>query len=98
MRPDWGGMVPDRRTSLDVFVGRMAELAQLAEAVARAEAGQPWLATIGGDPGGRKTSLARRCLAGFPELKVLPARAAQAETDLDFGLVDQLLRAAGDAS
>jgi DNA-binding CsgD family transcriptional regulator/tetratricopeptide (TPR) repeat protein len=95
---DWGEMAKDRREPLDVFVGRTAELTQLADAVARAEAGQPWLVTIEGDPGVGKTSLARRCLAGFPGLKVLPARAAQAETDLEFGVVDQLLRAAGDAS
>ncbi len=30
----------------------------------------------------------RRCLAQAPGLKVLTARADQAETDLDFGLVD----------
>jgi DNA-binding CsgD family transcriptional regulator len=58
------------------------------------EAGQPWLVAIEGDPGVGKTSLARRCLAQAPGLKVLSARGDQAETDLDFGLVDQLLRAA----
>ena len=45
-----------------------------------------------------KTTLARRCLAQVPGLKVLSARGDQTETDLDFGLVDQLLRASGDAS
>jgi DNA-binding CsgD family transcriptional regulator len=83
---------------LDVFVGREAELARVAEVVAQAEAGRPWLVSIEGDPGVGKTSLARRCLSGAPGLRVLSARADQAETDLDFGLVDQLLRAAGDAS
>ena len=88
----------DRQVPLDVFVGRAAELARVAEAVAWAEAGQPWLVAIEGDPGIGKTSLARRCLAGVPGLRVLWARAGQAETDLDFGLVDQLLRATGDTS
>ncbi len=83
---------------LDVFVGRAAELARVAEIVARAEAGQPWLLAIEGDAGVGKTSLARQCLAGSPGLRVLWARAGQAETDLEFGLVDQLLRAAGNAS
>ncbi|HEV3295816.1 MAG TPA: AAA family ATPase [Streptosporangiaceae bacterium] len=88
----------ERQVPLDVFVGRAAELARVAEVVTRVQAGQPWLVTIEGDPGLGKTSLARRCLAGVPGLRVLWARAGQAETDLDFGLVDQLLRAAGDAS
>jgi AAA ATPase domain len=52
---------------------------------------------IEGDPGVGKTTLARRCLAQASGLRVLSARADQAESDLDFGIVDQLLRAAGDA-
>jgi hypothetical protein len=63
--------------------------------LSRAEAGQPWLVAIEGDPGVGKTSLARRCLAGTDGLRVLWARASQAETDLDFGVVDQLFRTAG---
>jgi DNA-binding CsgD family transcriptional regulator len=88
--------VQDRQTSLDPFVGRAAELARVAEVMARVKAGQPWLVAIEGDPGLGKTALARRCLAEATGLKVLSARADQAETDLDFGIVDQLLRAAGD--
>jgi predicted ATPase len=90
--------VQDRQTSLDPFVGRAAELARVAEVMARVETGQPWVVAIEGDPGVGKTSLARRCLAEVTGLRVLAARADQAETDLDFGIVDQLLRAAGDAS
>ena len=87
----------DRRVPLDVFVGRLAELAQVAEVLTRVEAGQPWLVAIEGDPGVGKTTLARRCLAQVSGLKVLSARADQAETDLDFGVIDQLFRAAGGA-
>jgi DNA-binding CsgD family transcriptional regulator len=87
--------VQDRQVPLDVFVGRAAELARVAEVVARVQAGQPWLVAIEGDPGMGKTSLARRCLAQAPDLQVLSARADQAETDLDFGIVDQLFRVAG---
>jgi DNA-binding CsgD family transcriptional regulator len=89
--------VQDRQPPLGVFIGRSAELARVAEVIALVEAGQPWLVTIEGEPGVGKTALARRCLAGpgAVGLRVLPARAAQAEADLDFGLVDQLLRAAG---
>jgi len=89
--------VQDRRTPLDVFVGRAPELARVAEVVSRVEAGQPYLVAIEGDPGVGKTALARRCLAGASGLRVLSARADQAETDLDFGIVDQLLRTAGAA-
>ena len=85
----------DRRVPLDVFVGRMAELAHVAEVLTRVQAGQPWLVAIEGDPGVGKTTLARRCLAQVSGLKVLSARADQAETDLDFGVIDQLFRAAG---
>jgi DNA-binding CsgD family transcriptional regulator len=85
----------DRPPPLDPFVGRTAELARMAEVVSRAESGQPWLVAIEGDPGVGKTSLVRRSLAGISGLRVLWARAGQAEADLDFGIVDQLLRAAG---
>jgi DNA-binding CsgD family transcriptional regulator len=87
----------DRPPPLDPFVGRAAELARMAEVVSRAESGQPWLVAIEGDPGVGKTSLVRRSLAGISGLRVLSARAGQAEADLDFGVVDQLLRAAGSA-
>jgi DNA-binding CsgD family transcriptional regulator len=80
---------------LDVFVGRAAELARVAEVMAAAEAGQPWLVAIDGDPGVGKTALVRRCLAGASGWRVLAARASQVEADLDFGLIEQLLRAAG---
>ena len=88
----------DRHVPLDLFVGRTEELARVTEVVTRVGAGQPWLVAIEGDPGVGKTSLARRCLAQAADLKVLSARGDQAETDLDFGLVNQLLRTAGGVS
>ncbi len=90
----------DRRPPQRVFVGRAAELAQVTDVIAMVEAGQPWLVAIEGDPGVGKTALARRCLAETEGVswRVLSARADQAEADLDFGLVDQLLRAAGEVS
>ena len=84
----------DRQPPLDVFVGRAAELARVAEVIARVGAGQPWLVAIEGDPGVGKTALARRCLAQASGLRVLSARGDQAEADLDFGIAGQLLRAA----
>ena len=87
----------DRQAPFDAFafVGRAAELTRVAEVVTRVEAGEPWLVVIEGDPGVGKTALVRQCLARAAGLRVLWARADQAEADLDFGVVDQLLRAAG---
>ena len=82
----------DRQPLVDPFVGRAAELARIAEVITRVEAGQPWLVAIEGDSGMGKTALARRLLAEAPGLRVLQARADQAEADLDFGIVDQLLQ------
>jgi DNA-binding CsgD family transcriptional regulator len=89
--------VQHRHAPLDVFVGRAAERGQLAEVAARVEAGQPWLVAIEGDPGMGKTALVRQCLAEAAGLRVLQARASLPEADLDFGIVDQLLRPAGEA-
>jgi ABC-type glutathione transport system ATPase component len=58
----------------DVFVGRAAELARLADVVARVRRGQPWLVTIEGESGVGKTALARRSLAWPAGLRVLWAR------------------------
>jgi DNA-binding CsgD family transcriptional regulator len=82
---------------LDVFVGRAAELAQMADILSRVEAGQPWLVAIEGEPGVGKSTLARRFLARASGLKILSARADQYETALNFGVVDQLLRGIGEA-
>jgi DNA-binding CsgD family transcriptional regulator len=89
--------VQDRRPPQGVFVGRAAEVAHVTDVIARVATGQPWLVAIEGDPGVGKTALARCCLAGAEDvsLRVLLARADQAEADLDFGLVDQLLRRMG---
>jgi len=75
-------------------------VAHVTDVIARVATGQPWLVAGEGDPGVGKTALARRCLAGAEGVssRVLLARADQAEADLDFGLVDQLLRAAGEVS
>ncbi len=85
------------RPPLDLFVGREAELARVAQVLTLVEAGQPWLVAIEGDPGVGKTALARRCLAQAADLRVLSARGDQAEADLDFGIVDQLIRTADGA-
>ena len=85
-----------RPMPLDVFVGRSGEISQITQLVTRVQAGQPSLVAIEGDPGIGKTTLVRQCLARAAGLNVLWARADPAESDLDFGIIDQLLRAAGD--
>jgi len=77
----------------DLFVGRAAERERIAEALRRAAAGEPWLVAIEGDPGMGKTALARQALEG---LRVLSARGGQGEADLEYGVVEQLLRSAGE--
>jgi len=76
----------------DVFVGRKAELAGLADVLARARQGEPWLVTIEGESGVGKTALARRSLASPAGLISLWARADPSEADFEYGLVGQLLR------
>ena len=76
----------------DVFVGRKGELAQLTDLVARVRLGQPWLVTIEGESGVGKTALARRLLASCAGLTPLWARADPSETDLDYGIIGQLVR------
>jgi DNA-binding CsgD family transcriptional regulator len=78
----------------DVFVGRTAELARLADVIARVRHGQPWLVTIEGESGVGKTALARRGLATGVGLTALWARADPAKTDLEYGIIGQLVRGA----
>jgi DNA-binding CsgD family transcriptional regulator len=76
----------------EVFVGRHAELAQLADVLDRTRRGQPWLVTIEGESGVGKTALARHAVARAGNATRLRARADPAETDLDYGILGQLVR------
>src|ERR1700741_1617859 len=89
-----------RQPPSGVFVGRAAELARVADVITRVRAGQPWLVSIEGDAGVGKTALARRCLVEAQDTggTMFAGRADQFEANLDFGIVDQLLRAAGGSS
>ena len=77
----------------DVFVGRSAELAGLADVLARVRRGQPWLVTIEGESGAGKTALARRGLTAAG-LTAWWARGDPAEADLEYGIVGQLVASA----
>jgi DNA-binding CsgD family transcriptional regulator len=81
----------------DVFVGRAAELAGLADVLARVRGGQPWLVCIEGESGVGKTALARRALA-TAGLATRWARGDPAEADLEYGIVGQLAAGAGRAA
>ncbi len=76
----------------DVFVGRQAELSALLEVMARVEEGQPWLVTVEGESGIGKTALVKRGLASAAGFRALSARSDQSETDLEYGVIEQLLR------
>ena len=76
----------------DVFVGRQAELSALLEVMARVEEGQPWLVTVEGESGIGKTALVKRGLASAGGFRALSARSDQSETDLEYGVIEQLLR------
>jgi DNA-binding CsgD family transcriptional regulator len=73
------------------LVGREGELARLDDAVDRARAGSPTVVLVVGEPGVGKTRLVQ---AGFERsgAVVVSATADPAEAELDYGLLEQLLR------
>ena len=80
-----------------VFIGRQRELGALAEGLEHARSGRPWLVLIEGPAGIGKTALAERFLADVRDVTVLRASGEESESDLRFGVVDQLLRRAGES-
>jgi DNA-binding NarL/FixJ family response regulator len=87
----------------DSIVGRVAEAARLERALDAARAGHPTVALVTGAPGIGKTSLWRALLRPAPDgrpgatsgcFHLLVATGDEAETDLDHGIVSQLLRRA----
>lgn len=73
-------------------MGRSAELGEVADVLARVREGRPWLVAIEGESGIGKTALARRCVGSLSDATVLWGRSDPAETDLEYGVVEQLLR------
>ena len=73
------------------LVGREGELARLDDAVDRARAGSPTVVLVVGEPGVGKTRLVQ---AGFERsgAVVVSATADPSEAELDYGLLEQLLR------
>jgi DNA-binding CsgD family transcriptional regulator/tetratricopeptide (TPR) repeat protein len=78
------------------FVGRDGELTAVGEALAAARTGQPRIVAVEGEPGIGKTALLRHCARMAPDARVVWASGDPAESDLDGGLVRQLLAARPD--
>lgn len=79
----------------DPFVGRAAELAALRRVLSEVEAGRPQTVLVAGPPGIGKTSLIEQFLSGMDGIAVLRASGEQWEAFVSFGVIDQLVRAAG---
>ena len=75
----------------DTFVGRADELALLNAEMQRVTSGEPRLVWLTGEAGIGKTSLVRRFVGGLSGVQVLWAGGDENETDLPYGVVNQLL-------
>ena len=75
----------------DPFVGRADELALLNAEMQRVRSGEPRLVWLTGEAGIGKTSLMRRFVGGLSGVRVLWAGGDENETDLPYGVVNQLL-------
>ena len=75
----------------DPFVGRADELALLNEEMQRVRSGEPRLVWLTGEAGIGKTSLLRRFVSGLSGVRVLWASGDENETDLPYGVINQLL-------
>ena len=80
---------------LDPFVGRAVEIAALRRVLADVDAGRPQTVLLTGPAGIGKTSLIEQFLSELDGATVLRASGEQWEAFVAFGVMDQLLRAAG---
>ena len=80
-----------------VFVGRLQELSALEEELQHVREGRPRVVLVEGAAGIGKTALIERFLARVDDVTVLRASGDESERDLPFGVLEQLLRRAGDA-
>jgi predicted ATPase len=81
-----------------VFVGRRRELAALTTALSSARSGEPRVVMLEGEAGIGKSSLVFEFLAAHRKVFALIASAAEAESAIPFGVVQQLLAGAASAS
>jgi len=88
-------MATSAGNSVDVFVGRDAELVTLRAELERARAGSPRIVLIEGPAGIGKTALLDRFLDVDDDLRILRASGEQWEAFVPYGIVDQLTRGTG---
>jgi len=79
----------------DTFVGRSAELTVLRSLLERARSGHPQTVLIEGAAGMGKSALVEHFLRGEEGILLLRGSGEQWETLVPYGVVDQLMRAAG---
>lgn len=79
-------------------MGRSEQSALLEARIAAARDGEPSVVLVEGPPGIGKSSLVHRTLGAAPDVRVLEAAADAAETDVAWGVVDQLARSIGDGA
>src|SRR4051794_3242056 len=97
-----GGLEADDREVIlvllhdpDAFVGRSAELAALGSLLEQVRSGRPQTALIEGPAGMGKTALVEHFLRGEEGILLLRAGGEQWETLVPYGVVGQVMRAAG---
>lgn len=89
------GLNAARRRATTRFVGRDTELRDLREALQPARDADPAVVLVEGEAGIGKTALVRRFLQDAGDAVVLWASGDEDETDLEFGIVEQLRSDAG---
>src|ERR1035438_226877 len=75
------------------FVGRRSELASLLAQAADVRGGHPRMVLLTGEPGIGKTALAHRFVSQAPGFQLWEASGEEAEQQLAFGVIEQLVRA-----
>jgi DNA-binding CsgD family transcriptional regulator len=79
----------------DPFVGRTGDLSALRKVLADVRSRQPQTVLLTGPAGIGKTSLVEQFLAGLDDTRLLRASGEQWEALVAYGVIDQILRAAG---
>ncbi|BBH67876.1 LuxR family transcriptional regulator [Actinoplanes sp. OR16] len=81
----------------ELFVGRVRESEQLRACAGKVRAGDSWLAVVEGEAGIGKSALVRGLTSALTDFTVLPAIADASESDVPYGVLDQLARHTGEA-
>jgi DNA-binding CsgD family transcriptional regulator len=86
------------QTTSDRLVGRELEWGVLRSALRHAQNGEPRIVLVSGAPGMGKSLLVREFLAAHPGIRVVEAFGDATETQVPYGLLQQLLISAGSGS